>query len=453
MSNQEQIDKVKKFRIEKIDAVSKTFCAAKWAQSTILLFNGETHSCHHPHRHKIDASSLTKPSALHNTPIKIKARQELLDGIQTKECDYCWNIENIDKDLISDRIIKTSAPWATSIYDDILASGTGENFRPSYLEVAFDYTCNLACMYCTPDVSSKWMEDVSVNGPYKFSNSHPLHDIEYIKQIGKMPIKSSEFNPYIDAFWKWWPELWTSLKVFRITGGEPLLSKHTWTIFDWFKTNVNKNLELSINTNLCVPDKLIDRLIENIKEVSGNVKEIKIFTSIEATGSHAEYIRDGLNYKEWLANVDRIMQELPDVRIVISTTLNCLSIFTIKNLLEEIHLLRKKYTKDIGNSKIGISFNYLRWPHFMDVRLFGKKESNQLLFDALYYMQNNRADENGHFYLEDIATFLRFVEFAMSDIVDRDSKLVQFREFFEQYDKRRNLSLTDTFGDLTHYLA
>ena len=33
---------------EKINKVSPTFCAAKWLQSTILLYNGETHSCHHP---------------------------------------------------------------------------------------------------------------------------------------------------------------------------------------------------------------------------------------------------------------------------------------------------------------------------------------------------------------------------------------------------------------------
>ena len=40
-----------------------------------------------------------------------------------------------------------------------------------------------------------------------------------------MPIPQREPNPYTDAFWKWWPELYRDLHTFRITGGEPLLQK------------------------------------------------------------------------------------------------------------------------------------------------------------------------------------------------------------------------------------
>ena len=41
-----------------INSVSSTFCLAKWLQSTVLLQNGETHSCHHPSRHKINPDDL-----------------------------------------------------------------------------------------------------------------------------------------------------------------------------------------------------------------------------------------------------------------------------------------------------------------------------------------------------------------------------------------------------------
>ena len=80
---------------EDINKVSPSFCAAKWTQSTILLYNGETHSCHHPSRHKITLDDIKdNPKGLHNTEHKMKAREEMLKGIQTKECDYCWRIEN-----------------------------------------------------------------------------------------------------------------------------------------------------------------------------------------------------------------------------------------------------------------------------------------------------------------------------------------------------------------------
>lgn len=79
-----------------------------------------------------------------------------------------------------------------------------------------------------------------------------------------MPIHHTEHNPYVEAFWKWWPDLYRDLHTFRITGGEPLLSKDTWKILDYIieQPNPNKKLNLAINSNLGVPDNLVDKLIE-----------------------------------------------------------------------------------------------------------------------------------------------------------------------------------------------
>ena len=48
-----------------------------------------------------------------------------------------------------------------------------------------------------------------------------------LKAENKVPIPYIEKpqNPYVEAFWKWWPDLYQDLHTFRITGGEPLLSK------------------------------------------------------------------------------------------------------------------------------------------------------------------------------------------------------------------------------------
>ena len=181
MSNVDQFNWITSIKGD-LDKVSPTFCLAKWTQSTILLYNGENHSCHHPSRHKIDLESLKdNPRAIHNTPIKMFARKELLDGIQTKECDYCWRIENSNKDNFSDRIYKSGAPWSRKYFDEVVNSGAGENFSPSYLEVAFESTCNLSCMYCTPDVSTQWMAEVEKHGPYKL-HTVTMHDPIWLKQ-------------------------------------------------------------------------------------------------------------------------------------------------------------------------------------------------------------------------------------------------------------------------------
>lgn len=449
-SNKEKFDNVKEVK-NKLDKISPTFCTAKWLQSTILLYNGETHSCHHPSRHKIPVVGLKEnPSQIHNTPIKIHARQDLLNGIQTPECEYCWRIENLKIDNQSDRIFKSAAEWAIPYFQEVVDSGLGENIEPSYLEVAFESTCNFACMYCTPEVSTRWMEDVESHGHYELTNGNSMHSPHYLKQVGKYPIHRDDYNPYVEAFWAWWPVIYPKLQVFRITGGEPLLSKHTWKIFDWIKENPNPDLEFAVNTNLGVPRKLITKLVNEAKEIEGKVKEFKIFTSLEATGKHAEYIRYGLNYGEFMDNLDYVFTELPDTRVVFMTTVNVLSVFTFRDFLKEIIRLRAKFNKDAACSRVGLSVNYLRWPNFMDIRIMDKDLLRVHMDGMMSYVYTHLTKVSGYgealFYLEEIDQLERLREYALQEIPNREVLVEDLKLFFEQYDKRRGLDFNQTFN-------
>ena len=453
MSNKEVFDQIAVTK-EIINKVSPAFCTAKWLQSTVLLYNGQTHSCHHPARHNINPDDLKgNPKGIHNTPIKIYARKEMLQGIQTKECDYCWRIENSNHENYSDRIYKSASPWSLPHLEKVKSSGLGEDINPTYLEVAFENTCNFMCMYCTPDVTSRMMEDVEKHGPYKLHTTH-LHDLNWIKNISRMPIHRDDYNPYTEAFWEWWPELSKTLEVFRITGGEPLLSKHTWKIFDYLKTNKIEKLEFAINTNLGVPDKLIDKLIDEIKQVQHNVKEVKIFTSTEAAGSHAEYIRFGMDYYKFIENIDRIMTELPNVRIVFMTTVNALSLFSFKDFLEDVLVLRAKHFKTAAESTLGVSINYLRWPTFQDIRIISrnikKSYTDELLNFVYAHKEKTPLLGEALFYLEEIDQIERLVKYAMQEIPNRDDMKKDFKLFYQEYDKRKKLDFSKTFPEIAH---
>jgi uncharacterized Fe-S radical SAM superfamily protein PflX len=153
--NQEHFNRLKLVRDHNLASVSPSFCLAKWTQSTIYLFNGHTHSCHHPGTHKIKVEDIgRKPSGLHNTPEKLERRQEMLDGKFPTECDYCWRIERLGTDHLSDRVYKSAATWSLPRMGEVVASGQGAEFRPSYVEVAFESTCNFKCVYCMPHIAS-----------------------------------------------------------------------------------------------------------------------------------------------------------------------------------------------------------------------------------------------------------------------------------------------------------
>jgi hypothetical protein len=62
---------------------------------------------------------------------------------------------------------------------------------------------------------------------------------------------------------------------------------------------------------------LVDRFIEIATDLCENnkVRELIIFTSVEAKGKQAEYVRFGLDYDKFWSNVDKILTNLPKVTI------------------------------------------------------------------------------------------------------------------------------------------
>ena len=96
------------FKQQVLDTKSKSFCAAKWYNATIWLGSGQSTSCHHPPAHAIDTEALkTNPKAIHNTPTKKLDRAMMQAGNRPKGCEYCWKIEDMGVDAISDRVYKS----------------------------------------------------------------------------------------------------------------------------------------------------------------------------------------------------------------------------------------------------------------------------------------------------------------------------------------------------------
>jgi MoaA/NifB/PqqE/SkfB family radical SAM enzyme len=380
----------------------------------------------------------------------MKERANLLAGLQTPECDYCWRIENLEKDHISDRIYKSSFSWSKPYKDQIIESGLGETFTPTYVEVSFENTCSLRCMYCSPEYSSRWVEDIKTHGPYRLKE-YGMHDLEHLKSIGKLPFARDEHNPYVEAFWKWWPDLYPKLHTFRITGGEPLLSKHTFAILDWIEQNPREELTLAINTNMCVPDKIMDAFIEKIKCIQDKVKLINVFTSFEATGSQAEYIRDGLNYSKLISNVERLLSETKQDKVILGvmTTLNNLSVTTFTKFLRQLYDWKLKYShRDVH--RIQYPINYLRYPDFLDIRNLPLHVKEKFAEELRSFVKIVMVD-NEHYYPEDFDQIERTISYMMSDDIVQKQK-DNFQLFINQYDARRGLNFKETFPELQEML-
>ncbi len=345
---------------EKLDKIGPGMCLAKWTQVTLHMQTGHNHSCHHPRTHKIDVKEIMRnPSALHNTRYKKQRRKEMLNGARPSECDYCWNVED-NSDRFSDRTFKSNESWSRPHFDEIVNQDWREDFNPRYVEVAFSNACNFKCSYCAPAFSTTWMQEIENYGAYPTTDK--FNSLDYNKFEDKMPIPQRDPNPYVEAFWKWWPDLYQDLHTFRITGGEPLLANDTFKVLDYIleHPNPNKNLQLAINSNLGGPVQLIDKFIDKIKkpEDEDKIKELIVFTSVESWGEQAEYIRHGLEFNYFWDNINRILESSTKVNVTNMATYNALSVPNYHKLIKGMYDLKTKFGNPNRYWKSAVFFRF-----------------------------------------------------------------------------------------------
>ncbi|MGZ3806973.1 MAG: twitch domain-containing radical SAM protein [Bacteriovorax sp.] len=440
---------------EKLEEVSPSFCLAKWFQVTLHLQNGHNHSCHHPNTHQTTLKELKDdPSSLHNTQLKKLVRKQMLEGARPAECEYCWKIEDTPGEHFSDRHIKSNDEWAGPFFGEAIDAGFEKNINPKYLEVSFSNSCNFKCAYCLPHISSSWMKELKQYGEYQTSSKH--HSYAHLERAGKMPIADASLNPYVIAFWEWWPSLYKDLKTLRITGGEPFMVPDTYRVLDYVADNSNSELSLAINSNLGTEQRLIDRAVETIGKImdSKNVKDITIYTSLDTWGEQAEYIRHGLNMDLFLRNLYYILEKLPEVQITFMCTYNLLSISSFRPFLEFILDLKKNFKKNYSQdeSRIVLDISYLKDPHFMCANLADQDLLDQMKSDLNFMMANSSkcsSQESIGFTDYELNKMLRLTSWAKSGVAldFRDRQLKDIYIFFSEYDRRRGTNFLEAFSE------
>ena len=429
-----------------IDIKSESFCGAKWYNATIWLGSGQTTSCHHPLPHAIDSEKIkTNPSALHNTDQKKSERAQMQTGARPTGCEYCWKIEDIGRDNISDRVYKTII-YSDEDLDRAYRTPAAEDVNLKTLEISFDRTCQFACSYCNPAFSSTWTQDININGPYVNLVTDGRNHFTHTHDSSQL-YKFGETNPFVEAFFKWWEaDLHITLDELRITGGEPLMSGYTWQLLDWFRENQGKSkTRLAINSNLGTQVD-VDKLLKNTQGVV-----LDVYTSMEAVEKKAEYIRDGLVYTDWLANVDKLVRSGTLYRMHLMCTINALCLDSLPELLTKMLEFKSGWGRDFPS----FTLNILRFPSFQSPLVL----PNNIRTRYKQKLENWLAIWNNHIMLHDhernhvqrLIDYLDVVKTPHSDTFDLEKLRKDFKNFYAQYDQRRGKNFTETFPDLAEW--
>lgn len=428
---------------QKLDAVSPCMCLAKWQQTSLHLTTGMTNSCYHPPLHPIDKNKIkTNPSALHNTDQKKQQRQQMMDGIRPDGCSYCWRLE--DNGKMSDRLMRSGEPWAMQEYENILANPQAD-VVPTYVEVDFNSACNFKCSYCSPQFSTAWAQEVEEHGAYPTQPPH--NDATHFQGHNKvLPQKN---NPYVEAFWQWWPQLYPKLKHFRMTGGEPMMDKNTYRVFQYVIDNPKQDLHLNVTSNFCPPNQqLSDQYFDMVKQICDQqlVEHFMQFVSLDAWGSRAEYIRHGMNFDTVMDNVNRYLTDIPGRNsLTFIITLNNLSVSSLKTMMVHILELRERYSSTY--QRVWFDTPILRQPQWQHIGLLDAS-FDQYFEEAIAYMREHQHASNMVAFRDfEIIKMERAQQIMMQGIEDKHTHMANFWRFFRTHDARRGTDLINTFPE------
>lgn len=498
---------------DRLGEVSPSMCLAKWLQVSINLANGTTQSCYHPPIHPVPLLELQEnPSALHNTKFKKSERALMLEGKRPSGCDYCWKVEDAagatdSRGHLSDRHYKSSEWWAEPNLENVVKFDSNYDIIPTYVEVNFNQACNFKCMYCSPHISTAWEEEIKEHGPYKLEHTEH-NNLRDLKTAGYMPLeKAQKENPYVVAFWKWWPTIYRTLRVFRMTGGEPLMDKNTFKVLDYVNENPHGQLELSITSNMCPPNqKLLEKFISkvqaieeirsyedpaNFNEFSGNnwyvdkgFKHFWLYVSVDSVGAQAEYMRTGLNYDLMLSNVRKFLSETRYTTVSFINTFNILSIPGLKQYLQMVLDLRKEFGglnqeefeiapiatehekahgivhkkyKQKKFQRIFLDIPLLKYPSWFDSQNAGQWGID-IVEDCVKFMEANEQDANytktfEGFKPHEILKLKRNLA-IMKETMSAETLVAnkrKFAQFIEEYDRRRDTKFESVFPEMLEY--
>ena len=244
---------------------NKHFCPMPWT-GLMYNFDGKVKNCIRSDD-KIGDIKNTSIEQILLGPKNLTKQTNIIDNKPAVGCYTCYDLEHGKKgfDIISDRIF-----YIREFKRTPLDTYQTNKFDLQTIDVRWTNLCNFACVYCNPEFSSKWADELD-------------------KQIERPTEQQQEdFKQYIYKHAK-------NLKHVYLAGGEPLLMKENLELLQQLNPDVN----LRINTNLSKVDTGVFDAVCGFKNVHWTV-------SVETVEKEFEYIRFGGQWADFLENLNTI---------------------------------------------------------------------------------------------------------------------------------------------------
>jgi hypothetical protein len=266
-----------------------------------------------------------------------------------------------------------------------------------------------------------------------------------------------EDNPYVDAFWEWWPTLYPKLEHFRMTGGEPLMDKNTYRVFDYVLANPSPRLHLNVTSNFSVEDQLFKKYISYVKRLcTPDIEHFMQYVSLDSgVAPQAEYIRHGLDFERMARNTEEFLRDIPYRNsLTFIITMNNLTVTGLQPLLEWILNLRKSYSSTY--QRVWFDTPVLREPAWQSLQILPESYAQQLERSRDFMLANMVTDANPLHGFKDYEVQRLERDIAwMREGQTRDNLTAKadFYRFFNEHDRRRGTDFLTAFPEMRSWWA
>ena len=210
---------------------------------------------------------------------------------------------------------------------------------------------------------------------------------------------------------------------------------------DFISKNPNPNVEFIVNSNLCVPDKIVDELIDSAKAMVLNnaISSFKLFASLDSVGEQAEYQRYGLDFEQFKRNVIRVLEEVPKGKVSFTCTFNVFSVPKVKEFMEYM-----KSLIDIYGDRINFDTPYLRYPPHQCIQIL-PNSYDKYLADAQTYMESVGFKSLPIEKIKRLRSYMANVTMTEEEIATYRK---DFKIFVDEHDRRRNTNFAQIYPEL-----
>jgi len=278
-------------------------------------------------------------------------RRRMMAGEELPECQVC------NKKLLNTDVYRDYFNHLFGHKEDDLWEKTNEDGSTELPVVSFDYRfsnlCNFKCRMCGDMLSSQWESEQRNNNMWSPETQPWMAE----------PIRSKIKNFQEDQVEKEFAQAVDEHRIEEIywVGGEPLMYEQHWKYMKQIVDNGDADkVYVRYNTNL---NRIKYKGIDLYKDLLVHFRDWQICASIDGTGIIGEWIRDGLDYTQWLDNFRQGIKIATHGRQMrLDLTITTPGLLDIKNMFRlskqlNVELLTKvtfAFTPDIVLSPIAL---------------------------------------------------------------------------------------------------